>query len=115
MIPFNDPVPFDGFKMSGGSKPSLTQAIHASEIVIAQSSLSHTLKIIKNKWGEMGDDIDIEKFSYIAGRMIAQKFFSGLHNMFQEGMAQDIQEAITKIVKKYQPKAKKGKKFYDRF
>ncbi len=115
MIPFHDPVPFDGFKMTGGTKPTLMSHVTNSEIVVTQSSLSYALNIVKNKWGEIGNDIALEKFSYIVGRMIAQKFFSGLHNMFQEGMAQDIQEAITEIIKKYQPKAKKGKKFYDRF
>ncbi len=115
MIPMKDPTPFSGFKMTGGSKPTLMTEVANSEIVITQTSLSYALNIIKNKWGEKGNNIDIEKFSYIVGRMIAQKFFSGLHNMFQEGMAQEIQEAIEKAVKKYQPKEKKGKKFYDHF
>jgi len=107
--------PYSGFEAIGGNKTHLTQEVHASDIIVAQNSHSYALKIIKNTWGEQGSDIDIEKFSYIVGRMIAQKFFSGLHNMFQEGMAQDIQEAIGEIIKKYQPKEKKGKKFYDHF
>lgn len=109
------PVPFSGFKMTGGTRPTMIDEITNSDIVVSQASLSYAIKILKNKWGETGSDIDIEKFSYIVGRMIAQKFFSGLHNMFQEGMAQDIQKAIGEIIKKYQPKEKKGKKFYDNF
>lgn len=114
-IPRRGPVPFSGFKMTGGNRPTLMTEVSAADIVVAQNSQSHSLAILKNKWGLKGNDIDLQKFSYIVGRMIAQKFFSGLHNMFQEGMAQDIQKAIEEIIEKYQPKEKKRKRFYDNF
>ena len=89
------------------NKPSLFDQVQAADIVLTFIERHGNLRVIKDRTGDpMFDNkaptwYAIQKFSYMISRMI---FEENDLKMFQEGLNQEIQKAISNTIDKFHRK-----------
>ncbi len=85
--------------IAGGHNHSGLQIQHEASYVLYYFERDLRIHLAKNRYGETGD-LSIDQFLDFALQIFSNKTFNNTAKVFQEGLIEEMKEAISKVLQK---------------